>query len=642
MSHPKRQQVVPNENDLGHWRLALWLVFLGGFLFFWPGCLDRYLAPRFFFLSGALLVAIFLIKKDLRSLSTGNLHWFDFLLLGWYGLNVASVSWAFSWSEAVFYTQKTVLLLGVYAFLRLALLRDEGMVRQVLGQITRLVTVLVSAILLVQLGLAFAKSGLDNETLYDYASGLFGNKSLAAEFLFCLLVLNLLFLSPLSTQKRGLFGFAWALLVLLILVLQVRTAWVALFAGAVVYSLIRAFLEPDFRKIFLQKILPAGALSVGGFIAILSWKGTEHGFAERLNPLNYQESATSNERRFVWYKTDLLNADHYWLGVGNGSWKFWMPSKSIKGGYRLEEKNVVFTRVHNDYLEIRSEMGMVGVSWFCLLLGAAFLSGFWALKRNPDESNSGQASNHEFLTLIAGLAGYSIIQYFDFPRERIEFQVVLALFFAFLVHGARNIGIAFSWKNSGSLKTPFLVFLGLSLLFNLIIGWERMRGETHNVRLMDAQAKGNWKTVITESKLAENHFYEYTDAAIPIAWHEGVAWFQLGQFDKASTAFERAYHLNPWSFQVLNNYASALVKTNRFADAIPLFEQALNINPRYDDGKFNLSFVYFQLADYPKAEAWLNQVDTIANPGNDADRSKNKATLKRLEEFRTALREKQK
>jgi tetratricopeptide (TPR) repeat protein len=182
----------------------------------------------------------------------------------------------------------------------------------------------------------------------------------------------------------------------------------------------------------------------------------------------------------------------------------------------------------------------------------------------------------------------------------------------------------------------------LGLVFNLIIGWERMRGEVHNVRLLDAQERGDWSKVVSESFQAENCFYEYTDASIPIAWHEGVAWFQMGQFEKASTAFKRAYQLNPWSFQVINNYASALVKLKRYQESVPLFEKALGINPRYDDGKFNLSFVYYQLGDYKRSGEWLTRVDTIARPGNPEDREKNRNTLKRLEEFTKVLREKQK
>lgn len=167
-------------------------------------------------------------------------------------------------------------------------------------------------------------------------------------------------------------------------------------------------------------------------------------------------------------------------------------------------------------------------------------------------------------------------------------------------------------------------------------------GEKHNVALLDAQAAKNWKGLAEESVAAENMFYEYTDVAVPLAWHEGIAWYQMNQMEKSVSAFEKAYRLNPWSFQVINNYASALVKHQQFEEAIPLYEQALRINPKFDDGKFNLSFVYFQLGDFPKSLEWLDKVDTIPNPGNDVDRQKNIELKSRQSEFRKAVYDKMK
>jgi tetratricopeptide (TPR) repeat protein len=635
MTQKKNAPIIPSGDGLGAWRGALWLVVFGGILFFWPACLDRYLAPRFFFLSAALLIALFWVSKDFKDRPPVAWNMFDLLLLGWYGLNLASVSWSLSWSEGIFYAQKTLLLFGVYGLVRQALLQNEEMVRKTLGQITLGITGIVCLILIVQIGMAIAAHGLDNETLYDYASGLFGNKSLAAEFLFFLLILNALFVAPTAQMlRKPLFmGILFSILFLLVLVLQVRTALLATMVGACFYSVFRAIFESAFRKTFFRRILPVGILGVGLLLALLAWKGQGNSILARLNPLNYLESDTANERRFVWYKTDLLNADHFWLGVGNGSWKFWMPSKNIEGGYRLTEKNIVFTRAHNDYLEIRSEMGIVGVVWFCTLFGMAFLMAVRKLRQHI-------GIQQETILAAIGLFGYCIIQYFDFPRERIEFQVILAILFAVIVHRSKLGEFRPTPGFFPFLRIGKYLFI-LGLVFNLVIGWERMRGEVHNVRLLDAQERGDWPKVAAESVLAENRFYEYTDASIPIAWHEGVAWFQMDKFEKASATFERAYRLNPWCFQVINNYASALVKLKRYQESVPLFEKALRINPSFDDGKFNLSFVYYQLGDYRRSEEWLTRVDTIASPTNPEDRKKNQNTLKRLEEFRKVLQEKQ-
>ena len=222
---------------------------------------------------------------------------------------------------------------------------------------------------------------------------------------------------------------------------------------------------------------------IGGLlVALLALKGSSSTLAERLNPLTYLDSQTANERRFVWYKTDLLNADHFWLGVGNGSWKIWFPSKSIQGAYRLQEENVVFTRAHNDYLEVRAEMGIIGIVLFCAMFGMAFLAA-WLVLRKKD---TGQRERHDLLVLTAGLLGYCVIQFLDFPRERIECQVVLGIFFAYIAFHTRVWWERRPAVGIQRLSGLFLWALAAGLAFNLVVGWNRVKGEIHNVKLLEA------------------------------------------------------------------------------------------------------------------------------------------------------------
>lgn len=210
-----------------------------------------------------------------------------------------------------------------------------------------------------------------------------------------------------------------------------------------------------------------------------------------------------------------------------------------------------------------------------------------------------------------------------------EFQVLMGIFFAFMVHQAP----------SRPLPRPGIwwAFSIAGVSIALLIGIFRINGEVHLNKMMDAQVASNWRGLLKEARQAENFWLEYTDSATPIAWHEGVALYQLGQFEASTVAFARAYQLSPWSFQVINNYASALVKSGKYQDAIQLFEKAVDINPRYDEGKFNLSFVYSKLGDTLRARSWLDKIDTIPNPQTNPDKMKNRATLKQLKEFRAVL-----
>lgn len=636
-----RNNVLPDRPDdaLGDWRIAWWLILMGGTVALLPMCLDYSLAPRFFFLSAALAASFYLLWPDLKNRADWAFRGFDVLLLGWYGLNLVSVSWAFSWSEGVFYAQKTLLLFLVYWLARQALLRDEQAMRRILATIVRVITWGVGSMVAAQVLYGILQHGFDNEALYGTVSGLYGNKSLTTEFLFFLLIFNVLLHREQS--RRLVFWLAVGLLGALMVVLQTRSVYLALAVCLPLYGFGRAAFDPGFRSFFWKRILPIALVLVAAGAALVLWKGRGDSLAQRLNPLTYLDSDSANERRFVWYKTGLLNREHFWLGVGDGSWKFWFPSKNIDGGYRMEEQNVVFTRVHNDYLEVQAEMGIVGVVWFCVLFLCAFGMAVQALRRKGIPAEQAVHFRHDVLVAGLGLLGYCIIQFFDFPRERIDLQVVLALLFGWITWSAGKYasgGLAL--EGVGRRLMPVLAVGGL--LFCLVIGWYRIRGEIHNVRLADAQVQQNWRKLIEESQAAENIFYQYTDVALPLAWHEGIGWYQLDKTDQALTAFEKAYRLNPWSFQVLNNYASTLVRSGQFRNAIPLYEQVWRINPSFDDSKLNLSYAYLRLGEYTKSLEWLDRVDTIANPGNETDREANRRVKARQAEFKKAVLEKMK
>lgn len=632
MKEKNTRQPAPPPEIPGKWyQIFLWsALFLNSIFLIWQ-CLDRYLAPRFLFLSVALTVALLALRHDLRKNADWRFHTFDILLLGWYGLNLASVFWAFSWSEGIFYAQKVLLLFSTYWLLRQTLHRDENAFSRTFSSIIPMLTFIVCGIIGVQLMMAISKNGLDNQTLYDYASGVFGNKSLASDFLFFLLIFNLLLIR--SSNKKINFLIGTGILSILILLLQTRTVYLAVATAAILYTFTAGLGDPKIRPVFIRWVIPSGAVFMVAFAAFLFYKGSGTSLGERLNPLTYLESASANERRFVWYKTDLLNEDHFWYGVGNGSWKFWLPSKTLQGAFRLQEQGIVFTRAHNDYLEIRAEMGIVGAIWFIGLFLAAGI-GLVAAWRQPE------IPKHETAMIAAGILGYCVIQYFDFPRERIELQVMLAALFALAAHRSRLF-----WSKSPAIHLEpaanlFIGALVAGLLFNIVVGFYRVNGEIHNVNMAKAYQKQDFKTVLKEAQATQNMFLEYNDVALPVKWYEGTSWYRMKDYDKAATAFGEALALNPWSFQVLNNYATALATQEKFSEAIPYFEKAVEINPKYDEGKFNLAFSYTQLKQYDKAMEWVMRVDTIPNPPSEMERKKNRSILENKATFIKSIQEK--
>lgn len=548
-------------------------------------------------------------------------HLLDVLIIAWYLLNLLSQSWALSGSEALWYAQRIGLFLTVYFVFRWSFLQTQTPFIQHLPKIIRILSLFSICWIGAQLVQGMAKHGLDNEQLYDQIKGAFGNKSLAADFLFLLLSINIWANGATTpTQYPGARFFRVGIIVLLgilILLLQVRTVYLATAAFLIIYFLMRGWFEADFRKILWRRILPLGIAGLLLFWGFYTLKGGESSLLERLNPFTYDQSLSANERRFVWYKTDLLNADHPWLGVGAGNWKIWFPANNIQGGYRLQEQNIVFTRVHNDYLEARAETGILGAVLFIGIFLTAGAYGLRALRTNPRTAS----------VLLAALTGYCVLQFFSFPRERVEHQMLLALVLAALA----TPGAWFVQGIRGLPSIPFLFrFLMLITGLNIIIGWMRMDGEIHNVRMLEAQSKKQYQKVIEEADAAQNAMYAYDDVVLPLAYHMGTANYRLKRYPEAVAAFEKALPLAPWNFSLLNDYASALSASGKTRESIAWYLKALAINPRLDEAKLNLAYEHLESGDYQTALEWLAKVDTIANPSNAYDRQKNAYTLQQI------------
>ena len=603
-----------------------WLLVLSGTVFFLPQCLDRYLISRFFALSLVLLVGLVFFYRYFLSAAKKTLLLPDVLVLLWYGWNLASIAWAYNWSEAVFYTQKVFLLLLVYGYFR-SVQEQQTTLRQIALSLSILTMLLLGA----QIAYAFSQFGLDNEHLYDYASGIWGNKGLASDFLLlCLLWLGYSF-PQFKKPKRILFIILLG--ILLIVLLQTRAVYLALAAAVLAYVSLRSVGDTGFRKLALKWALP-GLATIAICWALVITLGKNTSLGQRLNPATYLNSASANERRFVWYKTDLLNQDHVWLGVGNGSWKIWLPSKGIQGAYRLQEEHVVFTRAHNDFLEIRAELGLIGIILYGCFLGA-LLWGLVAGIRTGDV--------HRKSVLAAAITAYCTIQYFDFPRERIDMQVLSGFFFALAVNNSDffqkkgpRVAIA-PW-----LKKSALLCCVLGLLFNLVLGWYRIKGETANALMQKAQFSNRPNDQLRYAQKAQNTFYQMDDTATPLIAHEGAVYLSRKDVAAAEQALLEAIAISPWNYQIQNNYAAALTMRKDFKEAVPHFEEAVRINPRYEEGKINLAYSWIMLGDLEKAQAWLQQMDTTTIPQTTQDSIKHQQFLQRKERYEQVIKDKMK
>ncbi|NND34655.1 MAG: tetratricopeptide repeat protein [Saprospiraceae bacterium] len=559
--------------------------------------LDYYLNSRFLAASFLILLGILYLslnRTSWESKQSGISH-MSFIFGTFILLNFLSIIWAKEKSEALFSAQKWLLAGASYVVLTTLISHNRKEATRYIAAISLISTCLVLAIVSFRLIEIGSTSGFSNDSLYQLQT-LFGHKSLISAFIFLLLPLNML---ALQEEKSWLILFILFWQILVILILQSRTVYLCLIVLAMIlipafYVRIRQIGRISWKQLWLPLVL-----TVVGVVLLAQIPDLK----DRLNIGDYFKSQTATERQLVWLKTKPLIADHWLLGVGGGNWKIQFPGNNVEGSYRMQDQNVFFTRAHNDFLEIFAELGVLGLLLYLSLFFHAVFLLYQTRKQHPWIASM----------LGAGILGFMLISFIDFPKERPEFVLLLAMYLAIAQsHNRKNSQI----KVAPVVLKSLWLLIAAGLVFNLISGYGRYKGESFTKKLLQARVAEDWDRVISLTENAENTWHHLDPSSVPISFYTGVAYYNLNEKEQARQWFLKAHKIAPYNFHVLNNLATVEIDGRDYESAILWLDEALRINSRFEDALFNLAYCYTQTGDFHKA------LDVIDQVPSDSDKKK--------------------
>ncbi len=109
----------------------------------------------------------------------------------------------------------------------------------------------------------------------------------------------------------------------------------------------------------------------------------------------------------------------------------------------------------------------------------------------------------------------------------------------------------------------------------------------------------------------------------PIAClNRGIAYAQLGLYQRALNDFNHAISLNPHFSDAFNSRGLVYVKLGRHQQALHDFNRAISLNPSESDAYLNRATVYVKLGQYQKAINDYNRINPV-----DADAFMNRGTV---------------
>ena len=270
--------------------------------------------------------------------------------------------------------------------------------------------------------IAFNYFQIIRQTSYDFSyatflKGLASNKNIASStILLSIPFINILWVKAKSIIFKISLFFLSFLSFYFILALSSRSVFIAIISCGIVfifgYMYLKFYKKNNLSFIFLKNISLSFVLPfLMAFFAfnISSFNNNNVQIASRISSINVNDESTSNRIRYYNHALSQVLETPF-FGVGSGNWKF----KSVY----LDRFDIIgYTvpyHVHNDFLEIFTELGILGFVLYLLLFLVSFLNLFRSF------SNS-KSFDDLFVNimLIAVLFSFFIDSNLNFPHARL-------------------------------------------------------------------------------------------------------------------------------------------------------------------------------------------------------------------------------
>jgi O-antigen ligase len=410
----------------------------------------------------------------------------------------------------------------------------------------------------------------------EAVTGLMSNVNLYAGFLNLLLPFCLCGLFIQRGVWRGACALASVATVFLIVLLQSRAAYISLFAGGAVVCVVLFFFRKTFGLAFSKRAL--GAMAVGVFLLVAAGVA---GFAldipaaQRLRTIFTSDfSAIDGGRLMIWGITLEMIRDFFWTGVGAGNFTIRMHEYLGQPGQDFSGKITNWAQPHHDFLWVFSEKGLFGF----LVFFAVFFFAFWrafAFLRTARSRDSAWI----VLFSIMGLTAYVTASCFDFPLERINQQVYLAVFLSIVIaagfEGHPSLG-SISYQARFAVCTAAILFA----LFGTAYGIIAIRQEFHVNLARRAIRNADFPAAIFHARQAATTWKTLDPVATPVAFLEGYAFWKSGNTAEALPLLERARVDNPNRLYILSTLGQAYIQSGMNAEALECLSLAIK---RYPD-----------------------------------------------------------
>ena len=425
----------------------------------------------------------------------------------------------------------------------------------------------------------------------------FGNPNFFASYI----VISLpIFFSMFLTERRGwrlLFGLGTLLLLLNLYFTATRAAWVGFIISLLIFVLLykriggqwwQKFQKQKLR--FLVPLLLILLLHFGLMSTSERYRKTIASSADKVHEI----LARRTERLLIWRDTLVMGLNNP-LGVGIGAFHIYFPRYASRDLLAiLPQDRFIVNYAHNEFLEIWSETGFIGISIFLWTIFAFFAQGRLLFKADW----GGESEKILTLGLLASGVGVLADSFFSVNMR----FIVTAVYFYFLLgllasQSKKEIALPINWPGALKLTLMGLVFfMGIFCIKEIVKPFRAHKLLAEEVGFFEQKEADPRKTIAA------------LEEAIKTNPNEALSYYRLGwvyakekDWGQAIKNFETACRLNPQLAGARNNLGNIYFSLGNREKAIENYRMAIAINPDIIDAHFNLGYCYYTLGKLKEA-----------------------------------------
>jgi O-antigen ligase len=436
-------------------------------------------------------------------------------------------------------------------------------------------------------------------------SATFGNKNMASHFVVMVLPLSMVFfLSARNSFSIARYSVAIILGFWYLMNAAARQAWVAMVVELtilLVFIMLDRFKNKDQSFVKSDNQIKKKFIAVVGivlsliFVANFNTEGSFSRGSDKLEFVKKIDVEGVSSRFPAWVNTIEMIKEHPIIGVGAGQWPESYPlyyDRVMKDTF-FDEK-VHLGRLHNDYLEILANFGLVGYI-FLLWLVYLVVIRVWRVLINTSHKN-----RLLVLGVSLGLVGFSVVSLVSFPVRVYLPAFLVLVYFAIIalfepINQFNNCSYSFDRKKS----IPTIIIATFFMLFFSITTYRWVLAEYHYNNITAFKGINEDKLVVKAGlkSLKYNNFKPETYLRV------AESLIKLGHAETAILYLKKGIDISPFNSKAL----LILVKIYRSGASI-------------EDLKKERKLLEFILSFDPKnVEALSYLVRSLAEDGRSKD-----------------------